>query len=305
MPDSRIAVTHELRCIGCKHMLRGLPVTAQCPECGTMVMRTLVETLDMPSQALARPRHARRIASSMLFIGGGILLWTVGATAPAASRGVIELLTLRTVPFGAFPDQFGAVVSLLGAILLTIGSSGLSRRDDRVLLEETGTAGRWLSLGVGIWFFASAVNALLAFVDLRALTGLSDDGSAFTALAVVFLGASVAALGLRSFVTVLGRRCRRYRQAYHARQGIEAMIAAGAIALVASLGSAILPSLRWEDTAMLANVISLIAGGLLLMGAVYLMVNIMWIYRILSNPPPHLEDVIVIPGDPRPGESSN
>lgn len=86
---------------------------------------------------------------------------------------------------------------------------------------------------------------------------------------------------------------------------METMVAAGAIALVSSLASLVLPSLGWIDTALFARVIAFITGGLLLMGAIYLLTNFQWIARIIANPPPQLEDVIRVVAAPSRGEASN
>ncbi len=292
MPEQMTAVTHDLRCVKCGFVLRGLPVTGYCPDCNTIVMHTLVETIDIPSQALARPIHARRVARAMLAVAVGILLWTVGTTAPMTSRGILVAFGSSVPGEGAFADRLGVIVGFLGVLMMTIGSLQLTRRDDKILRSETGRADRWLLTGVGIWIVAAGASVADIAFGFRAITRLSADGPWFACLAVELIGATIASVGLRKFTTVLGRRCRRFRHAGNARQSIETMVVAGAIALVAALGGEILPRLDYPDAAFVARIVSFITGGLLLMGAIYLVINFGWIHRILSNPPPQLEDVV-------------
>lgn len=299
------AVTHELRCIGCGYVLRGLPVTARCPECGTLVMHTLVETLDMPSQALARPLHARRIARALIAVGGGILLWLVGVTAPLILRGAAELRNTQPPTNGGPGDRLGIVMAFLGVLIFALGSIQLARRDDPVLGQEIGGSRRVLLFGVGIWLSAAAASIVGILVDVQAFTRLSNEGLWYICLSVELVGSVLAATGLNKFATVLGRRCRRFRHAGIARQSLETMVIAGAIALVSSFSAAILPGLGYPDLAIYARIISFVTGGLLLMGGVYLVVNFVWIYRILYNPPPQIEDVIKVIGPLHRGESAN
>ncbi len=304
MVETLCAVTHELKCMGCQCVLRGLPVTGACPSCGTLVMHTLVETLDMPSQALAHPVHAKRLARGIVTVGAGLVLWTVGTTAPAAACEMVNLVS-GSPPTSSPADQLGSALALVGVALLSWGSLQLSRRDDAILRAESGGAGRWLMAGVGIWFFGALALAVAMFFPLEQYLRISTSGIAFAALAVQLLGSAVAAVGLRTFVTVLGRRCRRFRHAGTARQSIETMVIAGAVALVAALGATVLPKIGQANIALLLRVIEFVAGGLLLMGSVYLAVNFIWIRGILNSPPPTLESVIRVIGPDESPSSRN
>ncbi len=304
MAETLCAVTHELKCIGCTHILRGLPVTGACPECRTLVMHTLVETLDMPSQALAHPLHAQRLARGIVTIGAGLALWTVGTTAPAAARELVNLISGSPVT-NTLADQLGSLIALAGVAAVTIGSVQLSRRDDPILRAESGRAGSWLMAGVGIWLFGAFAVAVAMLLPVERSVRLSTSGIVFASLAVQLLGSAVAAVGLRTFVTVLGRRCRRFRHAGTARQSIETMVIAGAIALVAALGATVLPTIGQFDLALVLRVIEFVAGGLLLMGSIYLAVNFVWIGRILTSPPPSLESVVRVIGPTDANGSQN
>ncbi len=305
MPATLSAVTHDLRCIGCTYVLRGLPVTSRCPECGTLVMHTLVETLDMPSQALARPLHAKRVAHALLAVGLGILIWLFAVTAPMVLRGVAELGNSNLPTNGGPADRLAVWLSFLGAIIFGIGSIQLTRRDDPILMQETGKSGKLLLIGIAIWFSAVSASVLGVLFDLQRFFALENQGLWFICLAVQMLGAVVASMGLNKYAAVLGRRCRRFRHAGIAKQSLETMMVAGAISLVGSFGAAILPGLNYPDLALTSRVISFVAGGLLLMGGGYLLMNFVWIYRILTQPPLHIEDVVRVIGPMSPGESSN
>ena len=299
------AVTHDLRCIGCTYVLRGLPVTSRCPECGTLVMHTLVETLDMPSQMLARPLHAKRVAHALLAVGLGLLFWLFAVTAPMVLRGVAELGNSNLPTDGGPSDRMGVVLSIIGVLIFGIGSIQLTRRDDPILMQETGKSGKMLLVGIAIWFGAASASVLGVLFDLQKFITLENQGLWFICLAVQMLGAVIASIGLNKYATVLGRRCRRFRHAGIARQSLETMVVAGAVSLVGSLGAAVLPGLNYPELALISRVISFVAGGLLLMGSGYLLMNFVWIYRILSSPPPNIEDVVKVIGPLSSRESLN
>ncbi len=304
MPATLSAVTHALKCIGCTTILRGLPITGKCPECGTPVMSTLVETLDMPSQSLVQLRHPRRVGRGLLTVGAGVLLWTASTTAPAVGRALAELIAGHAAN-DSLADHLGVSLAFVGAALIAIGSIQLSRRDDPILVAESGNAGRWLMAGVGIWLLGSTAILVATVGGAERFVRISTDGITFAALAVQLLGSAIAAIGVRTFVTVLGGRCRRFRHAGTARQSIETMVIAGAITLVCSLASTVVLGLGHHDLSLVLRVIAFITGGLLLMGAGYLVVNFGWIRQRLIAPPPSLESVVRVIGLDSPAESSN
>jgi hypothetical protein len=268
-------------------------------------MHTLVETLDMPSQMLARPLHAKRVAHALLAVGLGILIWLFAVTAPMVLRGVAELGNSNLPTDGGPSDRMGVVLSIIGVLIFGIGSIQLTRRDDPILMQETGKSGKMLLVGIAIWFGAASASVLGVLFDLQKFITLENQGLWFICLAVQMLGAVIASIGLNKYATVLGRRCRRFRHAGIARQSLETMVVAGAVSLVGSLGAAVLPGLNYPELALISRVISFVAGGLLLMGSGYLLMNFVWIYRILSSPPPNIEDVVKVIGPLSSRESLN
>jgi len=298
-------VTHDLRCVGCGHILRGLRPNGVCPECSTPVMVSLVETLDLPSQALARPLHARRVAGALLGVGIGILVWLVAVTSPMIARGFAELGRSPLPPDGGPVDRVAVVLSCLAALTFTLSAVLLARRDDEVLMMETGAARRWLLWGVSIWCAAAFAACVGVFVDLQSITHLSNAGLWFMCLTLQLVAATIAAAGLNRFAATLGRRCRRFRHAGHARQSLEAMTITGAITLSTSFGASVLPSLASPDLAVLLRALSFVTGGLLMVGGIYLVINFWWIRQILNAPPPELADVIRVVEPTSRGESPN
>lgn len=299
------AVTHELRCIGCGHMLRGQSVTGRCSECGMLVMTTLVETLDMPSQFIARPVHARRVSIALLAIAVGILLWIIAVIAPMLLRGFAELGRAPLPTNGGPADQLAVSISFIGVLLFTVGAIQIARRDDSILRVEIGNYDRILLLGVGIWGGAATASLVGVMFDVQAFFRLPNGALWFMCLAVQMLGAMVAAIGLHRYATVLGRRCRQFRNAGHARQSLETMVITGAVSLVSSFSASILPGLGYVDLPLVLVILSFITGMLLIMGGLYLVMNFWWIYKILNSPPPNLRDVVDVIGPISKGESMN
>lgn len=299
------AVTHDLRCVGCGHILRGLLPSGICPECSTPVMVSLVETLDLPSQSLARPLHARRVAAALLGVGIGILLWLVAVTSPMIARGFAELGRAPLPPDGGPVDRIAVVLSCLAAVTFTVSAALLARRDDEVLMSEMGAARQRLLWGVSIWCLAAFAACVGVFFDLQPITRLSNAGLWFMCLTVQLVAATIAASGLNRFAAALGRRCRRFRHAGHARQSLETMSVTGAITLVASFGASVLPSLASPDLALALRTLSFVTGGLLMLGGIYLVLNFWWIRQILNAPPPQLTDVIRVVEPTARGQSPN
>ncbi|MFM7480164.1 MAG: hypothetical protein ACKO4V_03420 [Planctomycetota bacterium] len=299
------AVTHDLRCVGCGQVLRGLLPSGICPECSTPVMVSLVETLDLPSQSLARPLHAHRVAAALLGVGIGILLWLVAVTSPMIARGFAELGREPLPPDGGPVDRIAVVLSCLGAVIFTVSAVLLARRDDEVLMMETGAARQRLLWGVSIWCAAAFAACTGVFLDLQSITHVSNAGLWFMCLTVQLVAATIAASGLNRFAATLGRRCRRLRHAGHARQSLETMTVTGAITLVASFGATVLPSLASPDLAVALRALSFVTGGLLMLGGIYLVLNFWWIRQILNAPPPQLTDVIRVVEPTARGESPN
>lgn len=272
-------------------------------------MRSLVETLDMPSQELARPLHPVRIARGIQAMAVGGLLWAIGTTAPMSGRIAAEILgrTVSDAITGA--DQWGAFVALFGASLGCTGFIQLARRDDPVLDCETGRAGRWMVFGGSMWVIGSLAHFLGLTPAFGAwfgvALGMTAPGIGFSCLAVQIAGGSFAVIGVRRMFVVLGQRCRRYRAAAHAQQSAEALAVAAAIFLVSSLLARILPRMGYEFAGLAASVIAIVSGGVLLMGMLYLLFNCWWIARAIVAPPPALEDVVHVVRSNAEGESSN
>lgn len=305
------AVTHELKCIKCKVVLRGIAINGHCPECGTLVMTSLVETLDMPSQKLARVRFPSRIAMGLGAFAVGLMIWSIATTAPPIGRALADIAG-RATPLGAMemPDRIAAVLALVGACIATMGGIWLARRDDKVLVSETGNAGRWLVGGLGIWLAATAILGLSTMFDFSTALHVAPAGIIYSCLGVELVGGAVASIGLRKFAIVLGRRCRRYRQAAQARQSIETLVLSAAICLVAAVASEVLSGMRYgwvepQTLALGARVIAWMSGGMFLMGTIYLALNFWWICRIILAPPPVLESVIKVVRPVESGESNN
>ena len=300
-----IAVTHELHCVRCRYVLRGLPVNGTCPECGFTIMRSLVETLDIHSQALARPKHPKRIARALEAMAIGGLLWGVGTVAPLSGRLVAALLGRTVGDTISLTDQLGSLLALVGAAFAVGAFVQLARRDDPVLTSEMGFSGRWMVLGGAIWATAALAHVLFLSLRLDHAIGMASLGLGLSCLAVEVAGGSIAVIGVRRMFAVLGQRSRRYRAAAHARQSAEALAVAAAIFLVATLLSIILPSLKYEFSGMFASVIALVTGGVLLMGLIYMLVNCRWIARAILDPPPQIDEVVRVVNEGAQGEPQN
>jgi hypothetical protein len=268
-------------------------------------MRSLVETLDLPSQRLARPAHPVRLARALQAAAVGGLVWAVAMAVPLAGGALATTLGRSLEGTTVQADIWISLAMLVGALTSTIGLGHLARRDDRVLSSELGNAGRWLVFGGGIWLAASIAQFIALGLGLDRLLQTSRTGIMFECLAVAVIGGSIASVGMRRILAVLGQRCRRYRVAAHARQSTELLATTAAILLVAALASHILPSLGYELLGISASAVTVISGAALVLGVVYFMLNSWWIANALLKPPPSMTDVVHIRREGASGESPN
>ncbi len=259
----------------------------------------------MPSQKLARPAHPERIALALNVLAIGGLLLGIGAVAPSSGRLVAGVLGRSASSAINLPDVAGAIIGFLGALACLVGFVQLSRRDDAVLASELGTAGRWMVFGGSILLAAAGALAIVFAFGLDGAMRISPPGFAFSCLAVEVTGGSVAVIGIRRVLAVLGQRSRRYRAAAQAKQSSEALAAASALFVVMALMATILPGLKYEFLGLAASVLALVTGLVLIMGLLYFMLNCWWIARAIRQPPPPLESVVHLVRGNEPGESAN
>ncbi len=268
-------------------------------------MRSLAETLDMPSQRLARPAHPVRLAYALQAMALGTLVWTIATIAPLSGRVAAAVVGAAPSDAIKLADQWAAAIAFIGALLVAVGFFQLARRDDRVLACEMGRAGRWMVFGGGMWVVGCAIHFVAFAFRLEATVGMAAPGISFACLAVEIIGGSIAAIGVRRVLGVLGQRCRRYRVAAHAQQSTEALAIAAALFLVTALAARILPSLGYEMLALSASVVAITSAAVLTLGVLYLVANCWWIARALVAPPPALSTVVHVRRDEDPGESIN
>lgn len=91
---SRLAIdlSGSMPCVSCQYDLRGLSITATCPECGTPVRATLVRVIDPEGQTTA-PLRSPQLAS-------WAIVWWAGTSALAA-LGMLVLHLLHDVVGGS------------------------------------------------------------------------------------------------------------------------------------------------------------------------------------------------------------
>lgn len=278
-------VARQVHCRRCGYNLYGLEAASACPECGLEVWETVLHTVDPAASRLPKLRNPEAVGAGLVW-----LMICLVATA--------VLLVLR--PVATWIDSMDATgvrhlavwtpreTHLAAGVTALAGVWWVWRLAPPLGEERGGTVWRDLRLlGGGLIVLAAL------FASAAALEGAGFRESTLAAMRLGAVAAAVAALvGLRGVLGTIGLRSREYRTARGGRQGIRAMIAALAGAGLGQVLLLIALAGRVGALRTFGYLVTTISALMLLIGLVYLVVNVWWIRRSLRCPPPRLEEVV-------------
>ena len=289
-----------LPCKRCGYDLQGLAATGVCPECGTPAPRSLEAAIDPTTHRLPPLLAPESVGNAVLGLGGLILLATIGLVMFqimnldwTANRipGLVRLVSTSAI-------LISAACGLLGfwpIIKLWPTPGTVDPRDGRRGLGV-------LSIGLLIWIVGCGLVWLFP---------ISSSGSWILMLLVPLLGGMLSLEGLRRILIQIGARSRLFRTDRIRRQRIrDLMIGIGFVMigiLVIWMGSTLSSggsSVWWmlgrfniggeqqSGLAFLGLAMTVVAVVLLVIGLVYLCMNMAWIRRALIAPPPRLREYL-------------
>jgi len=245
-------------------------------------MTSIAAAIDPDMQRLVRLERPRRTAVSlvatMTAIAAAVL---VQLAAPAVA--LFQDLINQPGPMAARLLAAGWAAASVLLLAAAIASIGIAPDRDSLLRAEWGRRRVGLQLGLVLWAIA-AVAVPLGF-GWRAPDHFPDPFLIIISNAWQLLCALAPLGGLRSIFMILGRRSRRWREARHGRQGIDALVAAAGGVLVFSTAVPIMAAYRFEALHTLAVFLTVASAAVLSIGVLYLVANAMWIARSLVKPP--------------------
>lgn len=292
-------VKSEAHCARCAYDIRGLPVEGRCPECGLEVWVTLRHLVDPAASRLPKLRDPVGVGNALVW-----LVFCMSAVAVLVACHAL-MLTLGVAPQTRLP-LFSWMVPhdlLLVAALIAMTATWSVIR---FRLPWRGEQMR--SVHFDVWLVGAAVAGMtgvclllwnregewaMRFIGVPPREVLAERFALHAALATMSL---VGWVGLQGILNTIGKRSRAYRTAEQGRQNIRPMIGA-TMAIAAGSGLRILGTLLdgWGRIGYLGTVIVWVSALMVLIGLGYLLVNALWIRKALLNPPPQLEDLILLP----------
>ncbi len=198
-------VVRDLPCVHCRYNLRGLPLLAECPECGVPVRLTIAAALDPEAENLER-----LFAPTLTAVG--LVVWSGAALAAAAAlwaeRGASLLRLLASVPPPAI--DLGAIgvgatlCSGAGALVLVRPHRGITPR--RSLLTLFGVL-LYLPLAyvVGRLFDTDPLAQLAGVRPIAAHAWWRGAFAALVSAIILILRPPAVRLAMRSLVVRTGR----------------------------------------------------------------------------------------------------
>lgn len=311
-PTPPLLISTELPCRRCRQILFGLPISADCPECGLPIEETLRTSIDLQSllgQGLKQPRK----------VAIAVIAFALAATT-SLGAGILVPLAISTGSFaidggGPTARAFGLTTSILGVltfiatVFAMIGLAvSLGPKGD--FDTENRHAGRWLR-AIGIMLIATIItwSALLAGPSTGSGANISGQVMVLIADLVLGLGAIAFIFALDDLLRIIGARSEAYRRAGRGVQaarpmvtGIGISILIGVIWLLISTLSAGGP-LDGPEEGLLFIRLALV--GLLGVGGVYLLVNAVWATAPFWRGPWRFDQVVGADRSPSPASMAD
>lgn len=292
MTDARIE--RSAGCSGCGYDLRGLGLEGRCPECGRPVMRSVLDVVD-PAASLFPVVRRPRLVGDVLVLVVGLILLAVAADATLRGIGVARGAARWPSVSATWLPGVAALLAVLPALLLA---------PPRGNEEAIRRAVHRLALGLAGWGAGLALGGWAA-----------RRGGGAAELAIVGLGLRwgaliIALFALRQVVQVAGERSRQFRTARGGRQRIRDLVfaaAAGGIGEAVLVGAGMVAGPAADAAGLLGAALLLVSQFMLVVGFVYLLVNVGWIRRALRKPPPTLAELLTpLPvAEPEPDDAAS
>jgi hypothetical protein len=290
----RAIVVAPLHCTRCGYNLRGVPVDHRCPECGLEVWATVTHVVDPTASSLPRLRNPRGVGDALvwlmmcLFVVAAAMILAPTSRQIARSIGADWLSALS--PEVLYP--VAALASLGG--LWSVYQFSLPRRSEsgdvahRLWLTGGGLVGMALCTGT-LWFRE------IIWTQPAAAPTVEEVAVWRVALRAVTAGSAIAVLyGVSGILKAIGLRSRAYRTARGGRQSIRAMTAA-IVCVIFGEGMRLAGVLRFDpdlrDIGRMAGFASML---MVLIGLLYLIVNVWWIRAAIRRPPPRLSEIVAL-----------
>lgn len=281
----------DLRCYRCGYELLGKSVDGRCSECGLPVVSSLAAAVEHPQHGLVALQSPWRVAAA-LFACGVATLSCVALQLGAPMLLTIETLLGRSSPMPntirlvgwAGSAMFVSVAALL--LHLALGAR------ETALRTELGRWRFWLLVGAWSWTIAAAVAVALQWNQVW-LPDAMRSALPWAGVAMQLPGMAAMLSGLHALLAITGRRSQTFVEARQARQGVQLLNTAAALALVFSVASPILQfKLGWLWLAHSSRALAGCMSALLLFGAAYLVANTWWVARALVLPPMRSDRVL-------------
>lgn len=270
-------------CCRCRYELRGISLDGRCPECGEPIWRTLAERVDL-SAAFIDPETCRRTGRRLPAIAGVVAVASLlAAGPPVAWPWMIEAWWS-----GAEADAWRAAVPILWigcGVVVLLASIGLREGIEPLAADgPPGPLERPLSTPRGLL----VVGGLLALLT-GAMVWVRLDAAA-SPIAIAATGVLLLASGL--FAERLGPASRRWREGGSARQSPWLVVGTLVTALLLAFASKVFQSLEMVEAGEIAGLLAAGAVLLVVVGGIYLAVNLVWIASDLRRRRPRLERLL-------------
>lgn len=255
----------DLPCVRCGYQLRGLSVTAACPECGTAVKATLLKAIDPKAHLLAPLR-----APTLVY--AGLLAW-IGGTAAAAALTAALLFTTLLIRRGVIPKPkpgelrlaelapwapAAATTAAAAAAIAALGAWGLAIAHPGARRINASAAAGAAALAAAAALFAALIlqrPALGLQPPADALALLSDQHKAANWRIAVGTTLAIAFALLRPSGRRLTQRSKLIRNRRKDHQPMAATAAALAVAVLADTAQRLLPEQQLSVTLSTASVL--------------------------------------------------
>jgi len=295
-------VVVTVKCRRCGYDVRGQRVDGRCPECGEPVYPSVVARLDPDASRLPVLRDPQRVGSGLTWIVASVLAAIILSRVRPLMLWLDSLDPTSTGRLASLvPPVFflAAPLALLGALwgihqLMPVGNGDDARRaSDAAVRRDLGL------MRTGI--IASAIGVtVITWPGLRIGVSTSDMILLLIAQIAMTAAGILTLVGLHRILRAVGQRSRNYRRARGNRQGVNALVAAIFSVLLGRMFEFVTPAVplfgaAWREWRSIGAAIVTIGYVMLVIGLVYLLVNVLWIRRALREAPPTLDEILMPP----------